>query len=127
LSGTKISGRGLESLILLFTIVIVSALGLVPGQTARSLGMEVLGLGVLLWVLCLRLDLRMIWQTEKAYKKHYRLNLILSQAAVLPYLASGAVFLARGEVGLYWLIPAFFFSFGKALADAWVLLVEINR
>ncbi len=35
--------------------------------------------------------------------------------------------LISGVGGLYWLVPAAIFSFIKAILDAWVLLVEINR
>jgi hypothetical protein len=35
--------------------------------------------------------------------------------------------LTRGVGGLYLLVPAIIISFIKALLDAWVLLVEINR
>jgi len=37
------------------------------------------------------------------------------------------VVLTVGDVGLYWIVPAVIFSFLKAIIDAWVLLVEINR
>jgi modulator of FtsH protease len=32
-----------------------------------------------------------------------------------------------GEIGIFWIVPAIVFSFIKAVLDAWVLLVEINR
>ena len=35
--------------------------------------------------------------------------------------------IVAGVDGLYWLVPAVIFSLLKALLDAWVLLVEINR
>jgi len=35
--------------------------------------------------------------------------------------------LVWGTIGLYGLVPAVLFSFLKAIADSWVLLVEINR
>jgi modulator of FtsH protease len=37
------------------------------------------------------------------------------------------VILAAGAVGLYWVVAAIILSFLKAIVDAWVLLVEINR
>ena len=37
------------------------------------------------------------------------------------------IVLTRGAGGLYWLVPAIVISFIKAILDAWVLLVEINR
>lgn len=37
------------------------------------------------------------------------------------------IVLSSGSGGLYWIVPAIIFSFVKAILDAWVLLVEINR
>ena len=51
----------------------------------------------------------------------------LSQLASLPYVIAGILALAIGTPGLYLVIPAVIFSFIKAILDAWVLLVEINR
>ena len=49
------------------------------------------------------------------------------QAAILPYAVGAATLLAGGESGLTWITFAFVASFIVAAADAWVLLVEINR
>lgn len=49
------------------------------------------------------------------------------RGAVLPYIIAGIVVLSRGSGGLYWIVPAIIVSFLKAILDAWVLLVEINR
>ena len=35
--------------------------------------------------------------------------------------------IAAGPVGVYWLIPGLLLSYVVALANAWVLIVEINR
>ena len=43
------------------------------------------------------------------------------------YLAGGVVILIYGDSGIYWLIIGMICSFIKAVIDAWVLLVEINR
>jgi modulator of FtsH protease len=51
----------------------------------------------------------------------------LTQFAVLPYIIAGIMVLSEGLGGFYWLVPAVVFSFIKAVLDAWVLLVEINR
>ena len=53
--------------------------------------------------------------------------MLLSQLASLPYVIAGILALAIGTVGLYLVVPAIIFSFIKAILDAWVLLVEINR
>ncbi|MEI9934528.1 MAG: hypothetical protein WDM71_06665 [Ferruginibacter sp.] len=42
-------------------------------------------------------------------------------------MTGGIILIAVGANGLYWIVPAFIFSFIKSVLDAWVLLVEINR
>ena len=54
-------------------------------------------------------------------------NMTLTQFALLPYIVAGIIVLTRDAGGLYWLVPAIIISFIKAILDAWVLLVEINR
>lgn len=127
LSIPSLPDRALESLILLINILIISALALVPRQSWGLLGMWYLLLGVLVWSVMLYLDLRIWRKTNPGYKKHSRQNMLFSQLAVLPYILSGIMLLWYGENGLYWLVPGVIFSFIKAITDAWVMLVEINR
>lgn len=55
------------------------------------------------------------------------MNAVVTQFSVLPYIVSGILMLTGDINGTYWLVPGFIFSFIKAVLDAWVLLVEINR
>ena len=127
LSYAKLPNRALESLILLLNIVITGALCLVPGQADAWLGVEFLGLGIVVWVVVLILDRAMLRESEKLYKTHFRQNMLYNQVAILPYIVAGLLFLTHGQVGLYWLVPGILASFIKAIMDAWVLLVEIHR
>jgi hypothetical protein len=54
-------------------------------------------------------------------------NLILLQAATIPYLVAGGMLVLMDANGLNWLTGSFIISLIKAVFDAWVLLVEINR
>ena len=119
--------RTSEALMLLVTVLIIACLCLVPGQSHSLLGIECLVIGIILWTITLKLDLMILRGTAKEYKKHYIRMIVVTQLAVLPYIVSGLVTLCAGEVGVYWLIPAIVFSFGKAVLDAWVILVEIHR
>jgi hypothetical protein len=47
--------------------------------------------------------------------------------ATAPYLIGGGLLLAGRPVGHYWIAAAILLSLAKAVQDAWVLLVEINR
>jgi hypothetical protein len=119
--------RALLALILLLTILIVCSLLLVPGQTLTFVGIEVLVVGVVVWTIATTLDVSILRKKEPEYRLQYMVNMALSQFAVLPYVIAGIIVLTRGADGLYWIVPAIVVSFIKAILDAWVLLVEINR
>ncbi len=52
---------------------------------------------------------------------------MLGEAAAIPFVVGAATLLADAGGGLYWVVPGVVFAFTAALADAWVLLVEIQR
>jgi hypothetical protein len=53
--------------------------------------------------------------------------MVLGQVGTLAMVIAGGAVLWVGPGGLYWLVAGTLFSIIAALADAWVLLVEINR
>jgi hypothetical protein len=119
--------RALQSIILLLNILLISSLMLVSGQSSMVIGIEVIVLGVILWTITLSLGLSIHRTSPIQYKKHSRGNLFLTQIAVIPFNVAGICILVFGETGFYFLVPGILFSFSKAIIDAWVLLVEINR
>lgn len=127
LSLPQLPSRALLALVLLMTILIVSSLLLVPGQSLLLLGSEVLFVGLISWALSLRLDVSMMQNTERKYRRPFLISMAMSQIAAIPYLVAGITILISGWVGIYWLVPAVIFSFLKAIFDSWILLIEINR
>lgn len=127
LSIPKLPGRAAQALILLLTVLIISALCLVPLQPDYLLGIEIIFIGIIVWIVTFRTDLRILNKTDSQYKKQYLMNASFTQLSVLPYIIAGIVLLTGNLSGIYWLVPGFLFSFIKAVIDAWVLLVEINR
>jgi modulator of FtsH protease len=127
LSLPRLPNRALEALIILLAVLVVSSLQLVPGQPLVLLGLEVLLVGLALWSIITSLDISIYRKTDPRYRRPFLSNMALSQLAVLPYVVAGIIVLAGNIDGLYWLVPAVIFSFIKAVTDAWVLLVEINR
>ena len=119
--------RALLALIILLTILVMCSLLLVPGQSQTLVGIELLVVGLLVWITATRLDMMILLKKEPQYRSSYMFNMALTQFALLPYIVAGIIVLTRGAGGLYWLVPAIIISFIKAILDAWVLLVEINR
>ncbi len=127
LSIATLPNRALISLVLLLTILISSILFLVPQQTQASTGVEILMLGIIVWVFISILDIQIFRLKESVYKRLYVINMIIDQIAVIPYLIGGFKILSIDDKGIYWIVPAIIFSIIKAVLDAWVLLIEINR
>jgi hypothetical protein len=123
-------GRAGEALILLVGVLTASVLVLVPGQGAGLLGAEVLvvGLAACGWIAAIQLPRVREWGTMRAdLRGPFVLRVVLGQVATLAMVIAGVAMLWVGPGGLYWLVASTVFSILAALADAWVLLVEINR
>jgi hypothetical protein len=127
LSLSRLPDRALLPLILLVTILILSSLLPVPGQPVFQVGLEVLGLGSLVWITTTRIDLGIMRNTDLPYRRKFILNMVITQLAVLPYPVAGIVLVTGNINGLYGVVAGILFSFIKAVLDAWVLLIEINR
>ncbi len=127
LSFPNLPSRALISLIVLVVILLISIAALIPGQPVFAIGVEVLITGISVWLIVLFADISIIKNSDKQYKKASFYNLLFDQAAVLPYLVAAIFLLAGCNCGLYWIVAAFFLSIIKAITDAWVLLIEINR
>lgn len=128
LSFARLPDRALQAIILMLTVLVVAVLCLVPAQPDVLVGLELLAVGIIAWTITFRLDLRILRLTDAQYKPAFLRSMLLTETAVLPYIIAGIVVLTAGSAtGLYWVVPAVVASFIKAVFDAWVLLVEINR
>lgn len=127
LSLPRVPERALQTLVMLLVVLIVSSFLLVPGQSSTEVALEILATGALAWAFNTRLDIANIRVVAKEQRKWWVQNAALGQTALLSYIAAGIWILATGLDGLYWLVPAVVFSFLKAIIDAWVLVIEINR
>jgi hypothetical protein len=127
LSLPKLPDRALLSLVLLLTILIFSSLMLIPVQSYLVVGIGVSVIAVAVYIVVTKMDTGIYKKTPPEYKKQYFTSLIFNQLSVLPYLFAGIAILVYRENGMYWIVPGILLSFIKAVVDAWVLLVEINR
>ena len=122
-----LANRALQALIVLVTILLVSSLLLVPGQSPAELGAEILILGIVVSAMVANISIRSLRVVGKEHRWATILEALLGQLALLFYIAAGIVLLTLGTEGIYLVVPAFLTSFVNAIEDAWVLLVEINR
>lgn len=123
----QLPDRAKGSLVLLMNILFVSMFCSIPNQPAFLLGTELLISGTTTWIVSFVLDVHMLKVVKAKLKGSYRMNMAFTQLAVLPTIFAGYFIIKNGAIGMYLLIPAILFSFIKAVTDAWVLLVEVNR
>jgi len=128
LSAAFLPMRALLALSLLVAILLIASLMLLPGAARLSAAAGVLLFGGIVWLGGTYVEIYG-WRTRamEQGRVSYVLNAFLLQAATLPYLVGAGLLFSGGEGGLYWVAIGVILSTLKAVVDAWVLLVEINR
>jgi hypothetical protein len=117
--------RALETVLLLLSVVVVSLLGLIPGQSRSALGAELLAEGALAAALVTTLAIRSL--PARSPPGWLVTRLAVSWLGTLPLLVGGATLLAAAGGGLYWTAAGVIAAILGGVANAWVLLVEILR
>lgn len=124
----RMADRGLEALVTLFLVIVVASLPLVPAQPLRLLGGEIFAAGAVVLLGTVRLQRVYLETVDPAYRLRTTQMVQFSRLAVTLVALAGLTVLARGDdAGFYLLVPGFLLSFCAAGANAWVLLIEINR
>jgi modulator of FtsH protease len=116
--------RGVETLALLLTALVVSIAGLMPGQSHVAFGVELLAIAIALFAMPVTHELPEDAQRPPAWRLS-RWLVRLTGPGLLLIGALAELFAFGG--GLYWVAAAFVFLTLGAVANAWVLLVEILR
>ncbi len=127
LQGAGLPGRAGEAMVLLVAVLVVSTFGLVPGQSPRVLGAELLGAGLVAWLILVVTHLQAVRGRVGPSPGVLAGRIVMAQVAVLPLLAAGVSLLVGAGGGLYWLVPGVVLCLVVAVLDAWVLLIEILR
>ena len=119
--------RALGTVLLLLTVVLVAIVGLIPGQDAATLGTELIGLGSVLGAAIGALVTRSMAAGSPRPRAWFITRLLLPAAGIVPVFVGGVSLIAEAGGGLYWIVGAIVFAIGGAVANAWVLLIEILR
>jgi hypothetical protein len=116
-----------KALLTLVGVLLAAELCLVPAQSPRMLGAELVVIGAPVWVMVTILE-RASSRTNVYIGKWGKVgHFLLAQSAVLATIAGGLSLMAGRDGGLYWVVVGVMISFATALLDAWVLLIEILR
>lgn len=119
--------RALETLLLLLGVLVVSIVGLIPAESTVALGLELLFVAAVVAVIVLRLPGT---QAQDAGKEptQWRLSRVgVRLMGTLPLLFGSLSVLFEVGGGLYWIAAGIVLAIVGAVANAWVLLVEILR
>ncbi len=121
----QLPGRAAGTLGILVSALVVSGFALAPGQSSRSLGIEIAAAGAIVAVQALWVGHGKETPAEPAsWQIEHLTTLLLPSIALIV----GGVSLIAGEGGgLYWVLAAILLAFVSASINAWVLLVEIKR
>ena len=112
---------------ILAQVLVASSLGLVPGQPAGVLGVEVLVVGLAAWAALSMLRVNHLRRVERQYRGEAVVGAAVGQAAAVPFVIMGAALMVVGDGGFYWVVPGVVFSYAVVFSNSWTLLIEINR
>jgi hypothetical protein len=128
LSLGRMADRGLEALVMLFLVIVVASLPLVPGQPERWLGAEIFMISgaTLVWLVPLQHGyLRLI---DPDYRKTTARMIWFNRLAITLIGAGGLTMVILGQERALYILPlGILLVFVAVGANAWVLLIEINR
>lgn len=118
--------RALETVMMLLGALVVSIIGLIPGQSDGAVGFEIFFAGLLLAWLVARLQL--VYDPSVPVPRTWLLSRWGIRAlSTVPLIVGGASLMTGDGGGLYWVVAGVVFAIIGAVANAWVLLVEILR
>jgi hypothetical protein len=118
--------RALETVLLLVSVLLVSIVGLVPGQGHVALGIELLVVSTAFGAIIALLLRRGI--SRETTERSWRLSrAFVAAVGTLPFIVGGASVLVASGGGLYWVAFGIVGAIVGGVSNAWVLLVEILR
>jgi hypothetical protein len=122
----ELPARAQMTVLLLLAVLLVSIIGLIPGQSRAALGGELLGEGLVLGTLIAVLAKRSFSKRPEPRSVSIIRYLVIA-AGTVPFIIGGASVLAETGGGLYWTVGGIVFAIVGGVMNAWVLLVEILR
>ncbi len=117
--------RALATVLLLLSVVLITLIGLIPGQSRTALAVELLVVGLVFAAVILRLTRSVAGHGHS--RIHDLTHWLLMSAGAVPPVIGAVSLLAEVGGGLYWVAAGVVLAITGAVANAWVLLVEILR
>lgn len=124
IGGEGLPERALEAVLVLVGVLVMAIIGLVPGQSRGVFGAELFVAAVALGFAVLR-PIRVVPANGPRFYVPTRWGMRL--AVTLPLIIGAGSVISGDGGGLYWVVAGMIFGVLAAVANAWVLLVEILR
>jgi len=118
--------RALQTVLMLLIVVVISVVALLPGQDHVALGVELLVVATG-YLAALMVTSRGSLPTRDQPRTWLVGRLVLLGLGAVPLLVGAFSVLAESGGGLYWIGAGIVGAIGGGVANAWVLLVEIQR
>ena len=118
-------GRAAGTLGTLLSVLVVCSFGLAPGQSNRTLGVEILATGAVVAT-------QAIWVSVGKRSEGDPLSWTLGNLPILlfpalAFVGGGCSLIVGSGGGLYWILAGTVLAFVGTSLNAWVFLVEILR
>ena len=127
LSFPQLPGRAAEMLIMLVGALIACSFGLMPGQSVKVLGGEILAVGLLMTVAPIVIQARQLPVLKTQPLTWWLWRSIVAIGAGVPVLVGGLYLVTGTSHGLYWVAAGVLVTLAATVWNAWVLLIEILR
>jgi modulator of FtsH protease len=127
LSFPQLPGRAAEMLIMLVGALLVCSFGLMPGQSVKLLGGEILAVGLLMTVAPIVIQARQLPVLKTQPLTWWLWRSIVALGAGVPVLVGGLYLVTGTSHGLYWVAAGVLVTLAATVWNAWVLLIEILR
>ena len=118
-------GRAAGTLGTLLSVLVVCSFGLAPGQSNRTLGVEILATGAVVATQAIWVSVGKRTQGNPLSWTLGNLPILLFPA--LAFVGGGCSLVVGSGGGLYWILAGTVLTFVGTSLNAWVLLVEIVR
>jgi hypothetical protein len=123
----QLPGRAAEMLILLVGALLACSIVLMPGQTLRLFGAEIVGVGLLMTIAPIVIQGRQFAVIKTQPLTWWLWRHVTALFAGVPVLIGGCYLAAGASGGLYWVGAGVLATLAATVWSAWVLLIEILR
>jgi hypothetical protein len=116
--------RAREALAQLLSLLVLAVIVLIPGQSRRILGTELIALGIILLTIVLRLQSQTILRLTARQRYRWIGRFMVENLGIITMPVSGVSLILGRYGGLYWLVPPVAIYFVWSSINAWTLVVQ---